>query len=259
MAADKQPKNLNVTYIGSAQFSFADGAITPAAAQAIGFRDFGNLKAFSTQSKTETKPHKGSYDGIKRRDKTFVTETEVGYQLDSDELGSDNLAFFVYGSQGGALTQVARTAAAADALSSPVAGRWYDLLIGGARVRELTAVAITSTTAVVEDVNYVIDYDSGRIRFITTPPGTITSILLTAPALTSTAAIKTVKPGTTPIRRGMGRLKVYDSDGLIRLDHPDFYCELTPNGSVSFGDDAASGKVDVNIIQKIGTLIVYES
>lgn len=259
MAVDKQPKNLIATYIGSGQFSFADGATSPAAAQLIGYRDFGNLKTYKTASKSTTKDHIGSYNGVRRKDKTFVTQTDIGYQVETDQLDADNLAFFVYGSQGAALTQSARTAAAADALSTPVAGRWYGLLIGGARVRRLTAVALTTTPAVVEDVDYVIDYDSGRIRFITTPPGTITSILLTAPAITSVAGIRTITPGTTPIRRGMGRLLVYDSDGALRLDHPDFYCELTPNGDISGGEDAGSGKIDISVVQQYGTVLSYDA
>jgi hypothetical protein len=257
MSVDKQPKNLLVNYIGSGQFSFATGATSPAAGQLIGFRDFGNLKTFSVTSKSTNKKHVGSYNGVKREDKTAITEVVVGYQVEADEMGTDNIALFVYGSRGAAYTQTARTAVAADALSTPVVNRWYDLLIAGVRVFRLTAVAITSTPSVVENTDFVIDYDSGRIRWITTPPGTITSILLTAPAISGTAGINTVVPATTPILRGMGRMKVYDSDGTQQFDHPDFYCELTPNGDVSFADDFAAAKIDINIVTQFGTVITF--
>lgn len=248
---DKQPKNLQALLIGSGQFSFADGATNVAAARAAGYIDFGNIVAFSLKSKGTVKEHIGSYNGVRRVDKTAVTEIRFGYQIKADESSAQNLRLALYGSLGANIVQTARVAAAADAIASPLAGRWYDLVIGGVRIREITTVA---SSAGVEDTDYVVDYKLGRIRAITaTGFGTLT---ITAPAIVATdpTSLKTIAPNTTPIRRGMGRLICYDDDGILAFDHHDFYCELHSEGDPSFdGTKETEITVNINILNPAGT------
>ena len=256
MAADKQPKNLAALNIGSGQFSLAIGAKTVAAAHLIGWVDFGNLASFSLKSKGTVKEHIGSYNGVRRVDKTAVTETRVGYEIKSDESSAQNMRFALYGNPGSNLTQVIRAAAAADAITTPVKNLWYDLVIGGARVRELTVAAVVSSgPTLVEDTDYVVDYKLGRIRFVTTP-GTLTSITLTAPAIVATdpTSLKTITPNTTPIVRGMGRMVCYDDDGSLVFDHHDFYCEVYPTGDPTFdGSKETEITCNINILTPVGT------
>ena len=256
MAADKQPHDLSGILLGTGEFSFSDGAATVVAAQAAGWQDFGNITAFSIQSKNDAVEHKGAYRGVRRLDKTVSKELTAGYQLKCDEVESLKMATLFYGTVGSNYTQPIRSAVAADALTSPVKDRWYDLVISGARVRELTTVAIVSTPSVVEDTDYVVDYKLGRIRFVTTPPGTLTSITITAPAITATAAgtFKTITPMNKPTRNGMARLTVWNNDGSLVLDHYDFYCEITPSGDFNIGDAVAEITIDVKILSPVGTI-----
>jgi hypothetical protein len=219
MAADKQPHNLNALVIGTAEFSFANGAVSRAAAQLIGWVDFGNVTTGSIQSKSTNKEHKGSYRGIKRVDKTHVTDTKVGYQLKFDEIDATKVNITFRGTQLTNYTQVVRAAAAVDAITTPTIGRWYDILIGGVRVREISALA---ASAGVEDTDWIADYKTGRIRSLTaTGFGTLT---VTAPAILVTSAntFARITPATTPIARGMGRLSVWNDDGTLVLEHYDF-------------------------------------
>src|SRR5581483_5818086 len=140
--------------------------------------------------------------GVRRLDRTFILQTQLGYELTCEEWNRDQLRYVFYGDTGANYAQSAKTAAACDALTTPAINLWYDLLISGAHVRRLTSVAIVSTPSVVENTDYVIDYELGRLRWLTTPPGTLTSISVTAPAITISQAdtLGTITPFTTPIR-----------------------------------------------------------
>lgn len=246
---DKQPHNIAALVIGTGEFSFANGATSAAAAQLIGWEDFGNVFTSTIQTKATTKEHKGAYRGIKRVDKTSATDTKVGYQLKFDEIDAKKVTLVFRGTKLANYTQAARAAVAADAIATPVIGRWYDILIGGVRVRELTAVA---ASAGVEDTDYVIDYKLGRARSLTaTGFGTLT---VSAPAITATSAntFARVTPMTTPIARGMARITVWNNDGALVLDHYDFYCEIFPSADPSVGDNEVELTFDVNVLTPVG-------
>lgn len=249
---DKQPHNISAHLIGTGEFAFAEGATSAAAAQLIGYQDFGNITAFDLKTEIAKVEHKGSYRGIRRIDRTGVKDTKLGYQIKCDEVSAQNARINLYGSLGANYTQVVRTAAAADAIASPIIGRWYDLLIGGVRVRKLTVV---SCSAGVEDTDYVVDYELGRIRSLTaTGFGTAT---LTAPAITVTSAntMKTVTPLATTVRRGMARLTVWNDDGSLAIDHEDFYCELFPEGNPGLvGEKETELSFEVNVLSPVGTI-----
>lgn len=250
MAVDKQPHNLNALLLGTGEFSFAEGAASVAAAQLIGWLDFDNVTTFSVQSKGEKVEHKGSYSGVRRLDKTFFKEVKAGYQLKFDAIDAAKVAILFYGTAGSNYTQVVRTAAAADAITF-VKGRWHDILIGGVRVREITAL---TSAAGVEDTDYVVDYKTGRIRAVTvTGFGALT---VTAPAIlvTSSNTFKKIVPMNKPITVGMGRIIVKNNDGAPFFEHYDFYCEIFPEGDMSVGDDIAEITFTVNVLTPVGEI-----
>jgi hypothetical protein len=249
LAADKQPHNLNALVIGTGEFSFAAGAASLVAAQLIGWLDFDNVTTGTIQSKSTTKEHKGSYRGIKRLDKTHVTDTKIGYQLKFDAIDAMKVNLLFRGTRLANYTQVVRTAAAADAIAAPVQGRWYDINIGGLRVREITALV---ASVGVEDTDYIVDYKTGRIRSLTaTGFGTLT---VTAPAILVTSAntFARITPATTPIARGMGRLSVWNDDGTLVLEHYDFYCEVIPTADPNINDSDMELTFDVNVLTPVG-------
>jgi hypothetical protein len=249
VALDKQAHNLNALVIGTGEFSFANGAASVVAAQAIGWVDFGNVTTGSIQSKATTKEHKGSYRGIKRVDKTHVTETKVGYQLKFDEIDAKKVAITFRGTQLTNYTQVIRTAAAVDAIAAPVIGRWYDINVGGTRVREITSIA---ASVGVEDTDWVMDYKTGRIRSLTaTGFGTLT-VTAAAILVTSATTFARITPATTPIARGMGRLSVWNDDGTLVLEHYDFYCEVFPTADPNINDSDMELTFDVNVLTPVG-------
>lgn len=253
MALDKQPHDLTALPIGIAEFSFAEDATTPANAQTAGFDDFNNLTAFSIQSKADKKEHKGSYRNGKRTDKTSVTNLTSGYQVKADEINARKMRMYFYATQGSNLTQTACSAVAADAIASPVKGKWYDILIGGVRIREITTLA---ASAGVEDTDWVADYKTGRIRSLTaTGFGTLT---VTAPAILATDPTSLMQ--LTPLNKsrvtGIGRMLIFDSEtGALVLEHRDFGCEITPSGNVDGGGDKESEMTfDINITSPVGTI-----
>ncbi len=249
MSADKQAHNLAALTIGTGEFSFCNGAISVAAAQAIGWDDFDNVTTGTIQSKATTKEHKGAYRGIRRVDKTHATDTKIGYQLKFDAIDAKKLVYVFRGTRLANYTQVVRTAAAVDAITTPTIGKWYDILISGVRVREISAMTFS---AGVEDTDFVVDYKTGRIRAVTaTGFGTLT---VTAPAIliTSTNTFARIQPATTPIARGMGRLSVWNDDGTLVLEHYDFYCEIFPSADPNINDSDMELTFDLNVLTPIG-------
>jgi hypothetical protein len=252
MGLEKQPQVQNSKFIGTGEFRFCEGYLTAAAAAGKPFRDFGNLTAYVYETNAESKVIVSSRRGLRREEGTRVTLARLGYQFKTNEMTAENMRYLIYGDAdpAGNYTQVVRAAVATDAIATPVKNRWYDLLISGVEVRNITAVAIVSTPSVVEDTDYVIDYDNGSIRWITTPPGTITSISVTAPAILATDAKTLVRsiPLVTPIRRGIGRVLLYDRIQAAQdlfYDHKDFYCEVMATGNVNV-DGTNDSEITIN-------------
>lgn len=262
MAAEKNPVNQISRLIGTGEFWFCEGFTTQVAAAGKPWRDFQNVTTTQIQSSMESKALVTSRRGVRVEEGERSTLLRFGYQLKTDVLTAENQRYIFYGDPDpvGNYTQVVRAAAAADAITTPVKGPWYFLTVGGAPVRNLTAVAIVSTPTVVEDVDYVIDYLNGAIRWITTPPGTITSISVTAPAITATSALTLTPsiPRSTPIRRGLGVLRLYDriqaAQDLAYL-HEYFYCSLKGNGNVNIdGQNPGEATIDVKVLTPAGRI-----
>lgn len=230
--------------LGTGVFRFAENASTVAAALAAGYNDFGNITAFTLQPKSDIKEHKGSYRGSRKIDRTVNLLMDIMYQLSGDEITAEKMKLFLFGDLGAKYAQTAKSAVSADALTSPVKDKWYPLLVSGARVRKASVVAVTSTPTVTEGVDYVIDYEAVAIRFLTTPPGTLTSIAVTAAAILTTdpTSFEQITLQTKPLRRGICDLIIFDKDQITGGDrlayhHTDFFGELWPEGNPNLATD----------------------
>jgi hypothetical protein len=241
MATDVQPSNDNALgFIGTGEFSFAEGYLTAAAALGKPFLDFGDVEAFAFQTNSESKVITRSVRGFKRERGTRVTLARFSYELKCSEFRAELIRYLFSGDPNGAgnYTQVVRAAVAADAIAAPIKHRWYDLTITGAEVREATTIAVVPAAgSLTEDVDYKIDYKLCRLRWITTPV-TLTAINITAPAIVATdpLAFKRSIPLVTPIRKGIGRVTLFDKVGAVTdvvYDHKGFYCEVMATGNVS--------------------------
>lgn len=144
-ATDPSLRNLDALLLGTGEFSFSPDATSAADARAKGYQDFGNIVATGLKPETDKVEHEGSYRGKRRVDKTFVTKVAMEYSLKLDEFDRQKLQLALGGTDAGTFTQSAQTAvtvpaALAFATTAGVAGRWYDVLVSGARIRELTAL-----------------------------------------------------------------------------------------------------------------------
>jgi hypothetical protein len=268
MALEKQPVVQNAGFIGTGEFRFCEGFTTALAAVGKPFRDFSNLTTFSYQTSLESKARVMSRRGLRREEGTRPTLTRFGYQFKTDEMTRENAMYLTYGDvdPAGNYTQVVRAAVAVDLPAGMVVNRWYDLVIGGAEVRNITAVAIVlAAGSVTEDVDFVFDYLNCAIRWIGAVPGNITSISVTAPAIIATSALSLTRslPLVTPIRRGIGRVLLYDRIQAAQdlfYDHRDFYCEVRSPGNANVdGTNYTEITIDVKVLTPSGSIRHRES
>ncbi len=268
--ADSDPlvdvHNLDALLIGTGEFFFAEDALTAAAAGAPGkgYRSFDNLKAFALQPEAEQKEHIGSYRGKRRVDRTFITQTKLGYRLTCDTMGLQKLLFMFFATEATAFTQSALTAANGDALAFSTGSLasqpnlWYDVLYSGVQVRNITALTIATLT---ENTDFVVDKLLGRVRFLTSQTASRVPVV-TAPAITSSSAgyLKALTPQTKNLRKGIGRLVCYDQDpDNIVFDHAGFGCEVYISNQVEVnGEDVASYEVIVKLTSPVGTVFCRE-
>lgn len=244
--------NLQALSFSTGEFSFARNATSASDAQARGYYDFGNIVAASIAPELEKLEHKGSYRGIRRTDRTVMTETKLQYQIKVDELDREKLLFAVLGTATTNHSQAELTADdGADLEFSEVPavpGKWYDLkTIAGARVRNVTTVTFATLTEG-EDEDFVVDKRLGRVRF-TSPISSDLTPVITAPAIATADGMKGIDPLTNTIQRGYGRLSLFDDahpDKLI-YDHVDFSCEISFE-SMNEQDGQNFGEITLNVL-----------
>jgi hypothetical protein len=265
--SDIQPQNQNAKFIGTGEFRLAEGFLTAAAALGKPFQDFGDLSAVQYETNSEKKVILSSRRGVREEGPTRVTLMRFGYKLKLHEFRAETIQYLCYAEPGalGNYTQTAKAAVAADAIATPIKNRWYDLTIGGVEYRNLTTVTIVASAgSAVEDVDYKIDYENGSIRWIT-GPATVTSITISCPAILTTDALTLVRmaPKVTPIRRGIGRLMLYDrAPGAAQYttyNHKDFYCEVVQIAGPNIdGNTEAEIEVDVKVLTPAGEVRTRE-
>ena len=240
--------DLDALIFGTGEFSFAPGATSATTAKQIGYTDFGNIESVSISPSVTKVEHKGSYRGIKRTDRTVVSDSKLEYKIKCDELSRDKFLYALLGTEGTNHSQTALTGVAGAELdfetTPAVPNRWYDLYsTTGGRVRNLTALTITGK---VENTDYFVDYNLGRVRFAVAESTAVTP-MITAPAITADAGMKAIKPSTQSIQKGYGRLTLFDDANTNKVvyDHVDFSCEVSFD---SMGDMDGSNFGEITLV-----------
>lgn len=269
MSVNSNLHNIRALVVGATvEFSFAEAPLTATLAQIGGplypFKDFGNLSVADVTSEVESEKRVTAYRGVRREISSEPTLTRLAYKLKSPEADPVKLAIAFNASEGGAYTQAAIAAVPGQALdfttAPAVIGSWYQLrTAGGVAVRNVTLVTIPT---LVENTDFVVDKELGRIRFLTAQAASRTPTI-TASAVTadpSNLAMSILNPMQKPIRRGYGRLTFFDRDNTnkVVLDHYDFTCELTLEGSGLNSQDgkaAAETSLMVTVTDQQGVML----
>ena len=264
---DVQQHNLNALLLGTGEFSFAEGASTELAAGKQGYKDWGNVTAFTVKPDKQTEDHIGSYRGVRRVDTTAVKQTRIDYQIKFDEITADKLMSLYYGSATTPFTQAVATAAAGDVLGftalAAVIGNWYDLTLAGARVKEITTATFSHGVApavtLVEGVDFILDRKLGRVQFLTAQAADL-SVAITAPAIAvgGVGYRSAIIPQTRPIRRGIGRLICFDQDDadIVSFEHTGFGCEIYLESMDEVtGDKYTNVVINVQITSPVGVVL----
>jgi hypothetical protein len=224
--------NLIALVIGIGEFSFSPGAVSVADALTKGYLDFGNVVALTPNVESTKEEHFGSYRGVRRKDKTIVTENRLDYQLRCDEWNKKNVEIAFGATEGSVFTQAALSAVAGATLGftavPAVIGRWYELRTSaGARLRNLTTVTIATK---VEGTDFVLDLLLSRIKFLTAQAADLVPTI-TCSAITAGQANSGFQftPLADPVKQGYGRLTIYDQNdnNKVIYDHYEFACEIS--------------------------------
>lgn len=218
-------------------FRFCEGAsLTRAQAMASGWWDVGHVIATDISPNATTLDHRFCRLGKVGTDKKFVTDAELTFGIQCEELTRFNLMLALMGTAAPDLTQAAVTAAIVDNLAfttaSPSAGPnvWYNLTQNGVPLRELTAVTL-----------------SVPARAVTCDAAT-DKIALTAHGWSNGTPIVfggTTRPG------GIGTGVYY----LVAAGADDFQVALMPGGTAVNFSDAGTG---VTVTQQLTAGVVVD-
>lgn len=256
--------NTDALLIGTCEFSFSEGAVSAADAQARGWLDFGNLVAFTPEPDLSKEEHLGSYRGVRRGDKTIITQNKLRYKLRADEQNRFILKLLYSGANTTGHTQTALSAVVGQTLgftATPAKiGYWYDLKkADGTRLREITTATIP---AKVEGTDFVLDLKLARIRFLTAQAADLVPTI-TAPAITAGSALAYIgiKPLQDPVKEGYGKLVVFDQNDINKIvfEHEAFQCEVTiDSGAEVDGTSWTENTLDVLVGADLGTILLRQ-
>lgn len=255
-------KNNNAILLGTGEFRFSDGARTVAEARTRGYLDFGNIAKVSLQPEIEEAKDYSSDEGFRNLARTWVTRAEVKFNLTLSELKNENLQSLFFGTPGTQLTQAAMAAVAGTAInfsvgSPSVPNRWYDILVAGAPVRNITAVTVAT---LVEGTDFEVEYRLGLIRFLTAQTVARTPTV-TGPQITAATAPKALNILAASQRSGIGRLTIFDRDTVNRvfMEVVDFGCDVKITGNTEIdGQNASRMELIVSLTTPRGRVDVRE-
>jgi len=136
-----------------------------------GFEDFGNVKDFSLEVRTEKLEHYSTASGIKVKDAEIVKSQEFNVSFEIDELRIETLEKFALASRTD--TNITAGTVANEPINNVRQGLWYKL--AHEKIRRTPAPVITNDatppTVYTEGTDYEIDYEAGAIYII--PGGNI--------------------------------------------------------------------------------------
>ncbi|MBI3886157.1 MAG: hypothetical protein HY302_10555 [Opitutae bacterium] len=259
--------NLNHTRAeiqGTVRLLLSLDAASRAAASLAGFEEFSDLMGYELQGESKTEPVLKPVNGVMRQTDETPGLLTLGYELSFKAIAdARKLKYLLSAIAGTDLAQAAQAAVNADALvfTGPLpAGlnRWYEIKVGGARIRHVTAVTFAGK---VEGVDFVVDYDNGMVRFLAPwLPAVNVVLVVTAPAIDSTHAkfMKGLRPMQNQIWRGYARLYVYDQNRANRLvmGHEDFSFTLTVGKNFGVKHDSQSeASIKLMVAADEGTIL----
>lgn len=222
---------------GKVYFSRLDtDGITP-----LGFNYIGNTPELSLSIESETLDHYSSDDGIREKDDSVPLEVNRTGSLVTDNISPENVALFFFGSESD-LAQ-STVASATEVFGSILEGNSYKLgvtLSNPAGYFGIDpsgfAVAVTAGSALVEDTDYTIDYDSGVIHFI---EGSLLAVDAASIDVTYAVAAHTrsrVISGSAPVEGAMMFVSANPKGADFTFYMPSV--KVTPNGDYALkGDD----------------------
>lgn len=182
--------NIDALLLGTGEFSFSNGAVSPADAQARGWLNFGNIMAFTPDVKPTKITHTGSYRGLRTIDRQAVTQIQTNYKLKCDEWNLENLRILFGASDTTAFTQSslsgANGAVLAFATTNAVIGKWYDILTASSSHTLVTSAVVSAVGS-----GYVVG------DTLTVAGGTGTSATLTVAAVDVAGKVLAVTIATT--------------------------------------------------------------
>lgn len=178
--------NTDALGIFTGEFSFAKGATTLAQARAQGYRDIGNIKSLNLTLDPTKVEHYGSYRGVRRKDKTVVTQNKLDYTIVLDEVTRENLELLMGSTLLGDFTQPALTGATGQAFAfnttAAVIGNWYEIRTAALTKVATATVAAGGTGYTVGDVLTVAGGTgvSATLTVATVSTGVITGVTITS-------------------------------------------------------------------------------
>ncbi len=139
--------NLKALLLGTGEFSFSENAVSQSDTFARGWRDFGNIMAFTPDIKPTKLQHVGSYRGVRRVDRQVISQTQTNYKLKVDEANLENVRIMFGTTDTTPFTQGALSAVNGKTLGfttvPAVLGLWYDITTAGGG-QQLTGVTIAT-------------------------------------------------------------------------------------------------------------------
>jgi hypothetical protein len=200
----------------------------------------GNTPSFSLTIAAEKLEHFSADRGLREKDASVVIETTRSGTMSCDNISTDNVALFFFGTASN-VTQTAIAGPATETISMR-RGRFYQIGQTAARptgLRNVTVTSVATTTPAATAVlgtDYVVDSTLGRIEILANSPffSTEKSCVVTYSA--AAATFERVISGATPV---LGALR-FIADNPIGANR-DFYMpkvEITPSGEYALkGED----------------------
>lgn len=183
-------------------YTLGKGALYFAPEGEAGLRHLGNAPSFAVNLETNTVDHTSSLDGLGEIDKSVTISQRVGLSFTLDEITHQNLADFLAGSESSFSNAVAISGFSKYSwIASVELGKWYDIVdsngVRGFDFQQSSDVALENNAgavALVENTDYEIDLEMGRIFFLTTASNVADgdTVDLTVTANASAAAVPQV-------------------------------------------------------------------
>lgn len=144
---------------------------------ASGWRDIGNVPAFSTSVDVEELLHQSSQAGLKVTDKRVVVSQTLNFSFSMDETSSQNMALYFSGDTATVTNPAVAGFTAVVLTTAAKLGRWYDIVNGsGVRAVDIDPTKVTAReagtpTTLVLGTDYKLDTKMGRIFLFSTATG----------------------------------------------------------------------------------------